>query len=341
MSTPIRLDANQPPDRFYRGGERIRAFRGVAAAGDHVPEDWVGSTTPLFGEERLGLSTIGDALLEDLIAADPEGWLGAEHVARWGSNPALLVKLLDAGERLPVHLHPDRAFASSHLGSPFGKTEAWIALGTVSAWVGFGRDVSEAEVARWVADQDGSSMIDAMTAVSITPGSSIVIPAGVPHAIGEGAFVIEVQEPTDFSVLLEWDGYAIDGSVFGHLGLGFDVALGALDRSVWSPERVSELVAPPGALAAAADPFFRAERHEGGSTLDAAFCVIVVVSGAGTLGGRAVTTGETWIVPYSAGALSLDGEVSIVRCLPPSTESTRPLPFGTSSPTPSTPERQS
>ena len=43
-------------------------------------------------------------------------------------TPALLVKLLDAGERLPVHFHPGRAFAREQLGMRFGKTEAWIIL---------------------------------------------------------------------------------------------------------------------------------------------------------------------------------------------------------------------
>jgi hypothetical protein len=42
----------------------------------------------------------------------------------------VLVKLLDAGERLPVHAHPDRAFALRHLDCRNGKTEAWVVVGT-------------------------------------------------------------------------------------------------------------------------------------------------------------------------------------------------------------------
>ena len=57
-------------------------------------------------------------MLKDVIAADPEAFLGPEHVASYGADPALLVKLLDAGERLPVHYHPGRAFAKQHLGPP-------------------------------------------------------------------------------------------------------------------------------------------------------------------------------------------------------------------------------
>lgn len=317
MSAPIRMPANQPADRFYRGGSRIRAFRGSAAAGDRVPEDWVGSTTPLFGQTALGLTVIDGSPLRELVAADPVGWLGDEHVARWGANPALLVKLLDAGERLPVHLHPDRHFATAHLGSPFGKTEAWIALEPVTAWVGFSREVSLDEASRWVAEQDTSAMLAAMTPVTIPRGSSIVIPAGVPHAIGEGAFVIELQEPTDFSVLMEWRGFEIDGAAAGHLGLGFDTALQALDRSAWPSDRVASLVARPGTLADAAEGYFRAEVHHDGDTLDPGFSVLVVTRGAGALGGHPIAQGETWVIPFSAGPLTLTGDVDAVRCRPP------------------------
>ena len=47
-----------------------------------------------------------------------------------GSTTGLLVKLLDARERLPVHCHPTRQFARDVLGSPFGKAEAWIVVAT-------------------------------------------------------------------------------------------------------------------------------------------------------------------------------------------------------------------
>src|SRR5215471_7791003 len=99
------------PEMFYRGGGRISRLRGggpATCAGR--PEDWIGSTTARAhrgGSDGEGMTRLADgALLADLIAEDPAGWLGREHVARYGANPALLVKLLDAGQRLPVHVHP-------------------------------------------------------------------------------------------------------------------------------------------------------------------------------------------------------------------------------------------
>ena len=109
---PLLLPPNQF-HRFYRGGARIDALRGAPAGEDGRPEDWVGSTATAWGSEDEGLSRLEDGRVRDAIRADPEAFLGSDHVARWGADPALLVKLLDAGERLPVHYHPGRASRAS------------------------------------------------------------------------------------------------------------------------------------------------------------------------------------------------------------------------------------
>ena len=113
---PLELGPNQIA-RFYPGGARIAAFRGLPFVDDHAPEDWVASTTAVHGERELGRSRVaGGELLADVLAADPEAFFEAAHLAEFGAEPGLLIKLLDAGARLPVHFHPDDAFARSRLG---------------------------------------------------------------------------------------------------------------------------------------------------------------------------------------------------------------------------------
>lgn len=318
------LQANQPPERFYAGGERIAAFRGEGVRSRRVPEDWVASTTTLFGESTLGLSPLpGGDLLADAIAQDPVGWLGPEHVAAFGDSPELLVKLLDAGQRLPVHAHPDVAFAAEHLGLAHGKTEAWIMLEPATVRLGFRRDVSVDELARWTDTQDVGGMLHAMHRLPLDRGDAVLVPAGLPHAIGEGAFLVELQEPTDLSILLEWTGFDIDGARDGHLGLGFGAALEAVDRRGWSAEQVAGLRgardSTVGDLLPDAAPFFRVERLRGRSTLDAGYSVLVVVAGSGTLGeAQELRSGQTYVVPFSAGDLALRGDgLEVLVCRPP------------------------
>ena len=81
----------------------------MAGSSEFGPEDWIASATPRFGRGDDGLTTMPDGrYLRDVIDTDAGSWLGPEHVEYFGPDPALLVKLLDAGQRLPVHVHPPR-----------------------------------------------------------------------------------------------------------------------------------------------------------------------------------------------------------------------------------------
>ena len=324
---PLSLPANQPADRFYTGGRQIAGFRGKGASGSHEPEDWIGSTTAVFGHAPVGLTVLPDGRsLLDAVEADPVAWLGAEHVAAYGSDPALLVKLLDAGQRLPVHAHPDVPFAAEHLGLAHGKTEAWIVLEPARVHLGFTRDVSVDELTAWVHAQNTDAMLDAMHVRDLNTGDAVLVPAGLPHAIGEGAFVVELQEPTDLSILLEWSGFEIDGAADGHLGLGFDVALAAVDRRGWTAEEIARLrgatATSSGDLLPNAARFFRVERWTGPRVLDAGFAVVVVVDGSGVLvaDGESlpVRRGATVLLPAAAGSVAVEGNgIQVVVCRPP------------------------
>ena len=326
---PEVLDANQPLDRFYAGGRQIAAFRSSPAIDRNVPEDWVASATTLFGEAERGLSRLPDGeLFVDAVRRDPTAWLGPEHVAVFGADTALLVKLLDAGQRLPVHAHPDVAFAAEHLGLTHGKTEAWVFLEPATVHLAFSREVGDDELARWVEDQDVGSMLGAMHTLPVARGDAVLVPAGMPHAIGRGAFLVELQEPTDLSILMEWAGFDIDGPNLGHLGLGFKTSLRAVDRRAWSQEQVEALrgarAGDTGDLLPAAAKFFRVERTRGATAWAPGFAVLVVVAGSGHLvsgegAALPVRTGHTLVVPFAAGPCRLEdgGALEVLRCRPP------------------------
>lgn len=332
---PIVLGPNQI-HRFYRGGEAIARFRGIAHRDDFAPEDWVGSATAVFGSEPVGMTMLPDGRsLAEAIEADPEGFLGAEHAERFGAELGLLVKLLDAGQQLPVHCHPDREFSRRHLDCPYGKTEAWVIAEVRSpepfVHLGFRHDVDRATLTEWVTGQDTEAILSATHRLPAAVGDSLLVPAGIPHAIGEGVFLVELQEPTDLSVLLEWDGFDIDGARDGHLGLGFDTALACVDRSGWGQQQLARLrggrqgrrVGVEPLFPAEADPFFRAERirPESEASLPAGFSILVVTDGSGALSwgerGLDVGRGDTVLIPFAAGDCSLRGSIEAIRCLPP------------------------
>ena len=324
-TAPLILPPNQF-HRFYAGGARIDALRGSRPRSEGRPEDWIGSTTTAFGEDSEGLSRVADGrLVRDLVRAEPEALLGPAHVRRFGADPGLLVKLLDAGERLPVHLHPGREFARARLGSSWGKTEAWLILDAepgASVHVGLREPLDAATLRRWVDDQDAAEMLAALHELPVRAGDALLVPAGTLHAIGAGILLLELQEPTDLSVLVEWRRFGVDSGV-EHLRLGWEAALAAADRSAADPSAFASGSAR--LLPVAADPYFRAERVRPGggeSELAPSFAVLVVLGGEGALRTKrgdelALRAGTTALVPFAAGVTALAGELDAIRCLPP------------------------
>lgn len=322
------LSSNRPPHRFYRGGRRITEFRGEPPAAEREPEDWVASVTTVAGEQRLGLSSLPDGrLLAEAVAADPAGWLGEAHVERWGADPLLLVKLLDAGQRLPVHAHPDGDFAHRHLDRAHGKSEAWYILRGGDVHLGLIRQVGVIELFGLLEQRDADRMLGLLHRVTVVPGDVVYVPPGVLHAIGEGVLLVELQEPEDLSILLEWAGFDIDGARDGHLGLGYPVALQAVERRGRGAEEIARLVRPAGVgesvLPAEADEYFRLEHAvvDGAVELEPGFAVLVVTERALTLetasGVLDLPRGTTAVAPHSAGPLRFSGHGEVLACRPP------------------------
>jgi mannose-6-phosphate isomerase len=173
----ILLPSNRPPDRFYRGGRKITEFRREPLAGDREPEDWIASTTTLAGEESLGLSTLADGRsLKGAIEAEPEAWLGAAHVKLFGADSRLLVKLLDAGQRLPVHAHPHGSFAAVHLRRAHGKAEAWYIVDGGEVYAGLKQDVTVDELKSLVMRQDVDTLLGLLHRIEVIPGDVVYVP---------------------------------------------------------------------------------------------------------------------------------------------------------------------
>jgi mannose-6-phosphate isomerase len=220
----------------------------------------------------------------------------------------VLVKLLDAAERLPVHAHPGRRFAEAYFRSAFGKTEAWIVVATRGAesevWVGLREPVDAGTYRVWIDEQDRESLLSSLNRVPIRAGDVVYVPAGVPHAIGEGVLIAELQEPTDFSIVCEWEGFPIERED-SHLGLGWDTALAALDLDAHSPV----LRLPEEARA-----FFWADE-----VIEPAgrFAVLLVLEGEGEIDGQVARAGDRFAVPAAARELTANGSLRVLRCLAP------------------------
>ncbi|RFU79269.1 mannose-6-phosphate isomerase [Trichoderma arundinaceum] len=326
---PIILPANQPANNFYAGGARISAFRSDPQCGSHEPEDWIASTTCCSGKGNIGLSRLPDGtFLADAVASEPEKWLGSDHVAKYGADTKLLVKLLDAGQRLPVHAHPHVSWASKHLQKKHGKAEAWYILTHGSVWLSFREDVDPKELLQIVQEERGAELLERMHKIDVKPHQTVYVPPGVLHAIGEGIFVVEVQEPEDMSILCEWGGFDIDGKKAGHLGLGFETALTAVETRRRTREEVLGLVTEGGAAGSVcveqSHEYFHLERIivKDHSRCRRGFAILVVLDGNVSLKTSAsdaltLRKGSTVVISHEDGEFTLEGDADLVIARPP------------------------
>jgi len=328
---PVLLPPN-PVQHFYRGGDRIAELRGIVPETDHQPEEWLAATVSRFGDPVTGLAVTGSgAYLRDVIAAEPGAWIGPE-AGRDASDVGILVKLLDARQRLPVHVHPERGFAAAHLDCPYGKTEAWYVLETeadCAVYVGWNQTIDRDELDRRRDAQDSEWMLAHMNRVVVREGMGVLVPAGIPHAIDGGIFVAEVQEPTDFSILLEWS-VTTSTREESHLELGFDIVMPAVSAAHLTEEELSGLISLEGTrpptpqfrslLPSAADPYFRlADASADGGQTDArapGFAVVLVTNGDGALVGEdervGVHRGQVLAVPHAFGSWRVEGDAAVL-----------------------------
>lgn len=229
--------------RTYPGGKILDRMEGKANPADaHFPEDWIGSTTRAVnkGREEIieGLSNVtvdGETLtLKALCEQHPDAMLGAAHVAKYGATTQFLLKFLDSATRLHIQCHPTIPFAQKHLNSNAGKTEAYVILGIRDEvkepyiYMGFQHPPKPAAFKRMIEEQDTAAILACFEKIPIKPGDAFIVPGGMPHAIGEGVLMVEIMEPTDFAVRIEFErgGYVLpEASRFMNRGIDFALSM--------------------------------------------------------------------------------------------------------------------
>ena len=252
LQLPLRMLSNRV-FRSYRGGKLLETWQGVPDPKDGLqPEEWLASTVEARNSKTLageGLSTVklmGKSYkLVDLINSDPEYYLSAGHVEKFGPDLALLTKVLDASVRLSLQVHPTKAYSQKFFGSKFGKTEAWyiingreIAGEKPYVLLGFKPGVTIELWKTYFQEQNIEAMLSALHKFEVEAGDVILIEGGIPHAIGAGCFLVEIQEPTDYTLRVERK--TCDGAMLPdflcHQGLGFDAMLECFNYSVLTYE---------------------------------------------------------------------------------------------------------
>lgn len=322
--------------RTYRGGRMIDEFLGKSDSVDTgKPEDWISS----FVEAKNRYYIEGEGLTEVIVDGERRRLCDVVTVCDFGpgrTDGGVLIKLLDAGERLGIQVHPTPEFAMKHFGVGYGKTECWHILGLregedCAVYMGFKEGITREKWRRLYEAQDVSGMLDCMHRFAVNIGDTVLVRAGTPHAIGAGCFLLEIQEPTDFTMRVE--KVSLSGDVLTprqiHYGAGEDALFdcfiydgmpeaAARERFFIKPKRISgcryELVGYGDT------PCFALERLTYGLISAPDSFVTLVITGGGDImiGGELMTVsrGDKLFVPYGVGDIQSLG-AKVIVCYPP------------------------
>lgn len=346
VKSPIFFERNRVY-RIYSGGMPYKEIfnDGYDDGTDNTfPEEWVASKVkainPKYFGERDGVSKLkeADIYLDDLLRDYEKEVLG-------GRKYDCLVKFLDSAVRLPFQVHPTKEFSRKYFNSDYGKTEAWLVVATrpgAKIYFGFKDKITKEQLSALEekSETERDIMGGLLAGVDAHVGDTWLIKAGLIHAIGAGCTIIEVQEPTDFTIQPErWCGdYHISYNE-EYIGLEKDVALDAINYDVYG-EKAQEYakVTPKTVINTKGykkeelityddTPCFAENRHtlsDGGSfTMNYAPGVYILLEGEAVIKGKdyekKIKRGDYFLLPYSAeGKFTVAAEkyARLIECLP-------------------------
>ena len=322
--------------RVYTGGKLFADFFSDNSEESNYPEEWVVSAVHALNEGSTDIHEGISKLAGEEIYLDEALKNYKEEILGERDNIEILTKILNSSIRLPVQAHPDKPFAKKYFNSKYGKEESWIILGTepgAKVFYGFKDGVTMEDFEKAIAESDNSKTVmeDLLVGYDVKLGDIIYIPAKMVHAIGAGCLLLEVQEPTDFTIQPErWCGdYRLSDKEM-YLGLTKEQALECfeinkkypipLDSKKLDSESGVEYLSVINSDITKSFCVRKINFNGGSFVLDKGACIYVVTEGEGKITAdgydRNIKKGDYFLIPEKVKSkfkLSSDS-MSVVEC---------------------------
>ena len=262
----------------------------------------------------------GDCVIaEGEYAGETLSQLYREHRELFGNLKSpefpLLVKIIDAQDKLSIQVHPDDAYAGTHENGSLGKTECWYVMDCPEgAELVIGH---KARTREELADMVHQGRYEELIRrVPVKKGDFIQIEPGTIHAITAGLLILETQQSSDITYRVYDYGRLVDGKPRPiHVEQSIQVAnvpdesdKKALKHTQdWEANRLNELVSCE---------FYKVWKLkvEGEFSLEQEepFLLLSVIQGSGVLDGRNVKRGDHLILPAGYGAARFSGNMELI-----------------------------
>ncbi len=216
------------------GGTKLKEIYGKKCDFDILAESWEMSA------HEAGQSVIATGRNKGMLFNEYLSLIGKEN---WGwkcrsfEEFPILVKFIDARDKLSVQVHPDDDYAIAN-ERQYGKNEVWYVIDCEPdsyLYCGFNRDVTKEEVLRRIEDD---TILEILNIIPVSKGDVYFIKTGTVHAIGAGIVICEIQQSSTCTYRL-YDFNRRDK--FGDpRELHVDKALDVINFSKYCPEKIDE-----------------------------------------------------------------------------------------------------
>ena len=178
---------------YIWGGRSLEKYGKELPAEGKVAESWEASCHP-HGMSVVSNGFLKGRTLPDVIEEYGENVVGTRFVDK---KYPLLVKYIDANDRLSVQVHPNDEYARINESGELGKNEMWyIVDAEPGAYIYYGlkENITKEQFAQAIRD---NSVEDCLNKLEVKAGDVVNISAGTVHAICSGIIILEVQQNSD------------------------------------------------------------------------------------------------------------------------------------------------
>ncbi len=328
----------KPVYKDYIWGGRNLEKLGKNLPEGKVAESWELSCHP-DGKSVIANGEFEGVVLADLVARYGKQVVGTALPEKDIEKFPLLIKLIDANDKLSVQVHPEDDYARVHENGELGKNEMWYII-DAKPGAKLVYDVAPGTTRESFAQAVKDGKIEGcLKSVEVQPGDTLNIPAGLVHAIGEGIVLAEVQQnsnttyrvydydrtdkegnkrPLHIEKALEVIDFNTEGRIEKSEGLKVDLGEGCSKTyKIANRYFAVELYAVKGSIKENAD----------GSR----FHIYIFTQGEGEFvygdGILHVKAGETVMIPASLGTYTIQGNFTAIKSYVPDIEQNVVLPL--------------
>jgi mannose-6-phosphate isomerase len=179
------------------GGSDVCRFKGINPPQEGVGESWelshvdnhfsIVDNGPLEGKS-----------IDELIRTFGSRLTGGKVAGRFGNTFPLLIKFIDARDKLSIQVHPDDALAKKRHNS-LGKTEMWYVIKAAAGACLYSGFSEQTDAAGYVKRTLDGTLTSILRRYEVKAGDVFFLPAGRVHAIGAGCFIAEIQQTSNIT----------------------------------------------------------------------------------------------------------------------------------------------